>query len=241
MGLRAGIPAALAVCVLLVTAPRPAPRTPCGPHQRSGAPRPLLRRGLRRALSRGRHRRLRRHRPLRTRLPRRPRRGGGDAHETRARAARGHGAGVACSPAGRKFVRLKVFVRCPGITPKNAHVVVGSSAPRGSRFPARGKRRPDGRSRGAAPRRQCSGQASQPGEHRVAVADPVLRAVLVVLHQQEMVELGRARGTDQLGDALAPRCSRCSPAGSSSCRRCCPTGHQRPHPACAGAGRRAGG
>jgi hypothetical protein len=26
----------------------------------------------------------------------------------------------------RHSVRLKVFVRCPGITPKNAHVVVGS-------------------------------------------------------------------------------------------------------------------
>ena len=58
---------------------------------------------------------------------------------------------------------------------------------------------------------------------------------------KEMVELGRARGTDQLGDSPGTSVSRCSPAASSSCRRCCPTGTptaascmRRRWPACRG-------
>ena len=70
---------------------------------------------------------------------------------------------------------------------------------------------------------------------------------------KEMVELGRARGTDQLGDSpgtsvlalfhpdergevrAVPRRPH-HRAGASVVLE-----HQRPHPACAGAGRRAGG
>ena len=124
MGLRAGIPAALAVCVLLVTAPAAGAADPLRTHQRISR-RGLLRRGL----------------PVRCRAA-----GIGTCDVTarygRTPVARGAGAATLTKPAlvravvtgaGRRVlarqrhsVRLKVFVRCPGITPKNAHVVVGS-------------------------------------------------------------------------------------------------------------------